>query len=323
MARRHPEGHLIPFPRSRAPRRARFRPAGAALMSAAVLVVAALASSHAAPPIAHGRVDMVRIRSAALDQVRSARLYLPPSYDRPESATRRYPVIVLLHGWPGGDGNWVGHGRAAVTLDSLIAAHRIPEVIAVMPNGNGVGLLGRSLYLDSYDGRYRMADWIVKDVVGWADSALRTIPDPRHRGIIGLSDGGTAALNLCFQHPDVFGACGGHSGQYRMKHDVGLRRIVGAEPGARQLLAANSPTLYAPKMVSTLRQLVIYFDCGRDDAEATYARELHAELDSLGVPHTYHEFPGKHGWGYWKQHLHDSLVAVTAHMWDAAEPGRN
>jgi putative tributyrin esterase len=264
--------------------------------------------------VPHGRTALLRISSRALQERRSVRVYLPPSYDRPGSATRRYPVIYLLHGWPGGDGNWLGHGRAAVTLDTLIARHRIPEVIAVMPNGNGVGLLGRSLYLNSYDGRFRMADWIVRDVVGWADSALRTRAAPQNRAIVGLSDGGTAALNLCFQHPDVFGACGGESGQYRMKHDVGLRRIVGAEPGARELLAANSPTVYAHRMASRLRQLVIYFDCGRRDPELGHARELHAVLDSLAVPHTYREFPGHHGWGYWKRHLGDALVAVTAKM---------
>src|SRR5438105_3861373 len=288
--------------------------AAAALIAAAALAVAQVRDgAHDAPP-RHGRTFMVKVPSRALRELRSVRVYLPPSYDDSSAGTRRYPVLYLLHGWPGGDGNWLGHGRAAVTLDTLIASHRIPEVIAVMPNGNGVGLLGRSIYLNSYDGRYRMADWVVHDVVQWADSVYRTRPEPRYRGIVGLSDGGTAALNLCFRHPDVFGACAGHSGQYRLKHDVGLRRVLGAEPGARRLLAANSPTLYAARIAPALKKLVIYFDCGLGDTELRYARELHAKLDSLGVPHTYHEFPGHHGWGYWKKHLRDSLIAVTVRM---------
>ncbi|HET7225974.1 MAG TPA: alpha/beta hydrolase-fold protein [Candidatus Eisenbacteria bacterium] len=280
----------------------------------ACVALAVRARARTAPAIPHGRLGFAWIPSPALHQLRSARVYLPPSYA--SSPQRRYPTIYLLHGWPGGDGNWSGHGRAAVTLDTLIARHRIPEVIAVMPNGNGVGLLGRSLYLNSYDGKYRMEDYIVHDVVTWADSALRTLPDPAHRALIGLSDGGTAALNLCFKHPDVFGACGGHSGQYHLKHDSGLRRILGAEPGARALLDANSPTVYAARIADQLRHLVIYFDCGRHDAEARYAVELDARLDSLAVPHTFHLFPGRHGWGYWKLHLRDSLIAVTRHMWD-------
>ena len=36
---------------------------------------------------------------------------------------------AVLHGWPGGNGNWPGSGRADNTLDSLIAHHRIPDVI--------------------------------------------------------------------------------------------------------------------------------------------------------------------------------------------------
>jgi len=68
------------------------------------------------------------------------RVYLPPSYSQPVAASRRYPLIVLLHGWPGGDGNWLGEGRAAVTLDSMIAGGSVPEVIALMPNANGGGV---------------------------------------------------------------------------------------------------------------------------------------------------------------------------------------
>jgi S-formylglutathione hydrolase FrmB len=244
----------------------------------------------------------------------SVRVYLPSSYDRPESARRRYPVIVLLHGWPGGDGNWPGHGRAAVTLDSMSANGTIPEVIALMPNGNGIGILGRSLYLNSFDGRSRMEDFVAHDLVAWADSTFRTLPDSTHRGVIGLSEGGTAAINLAFKHPGVFGACGGMSGQYRLAKDVGMKSVFGPEPGATRMREANSPTLYADRIVDQLHHESIYFDCGRSDGLREDNREFDRRLTALGVPHTYREFPGHHGWGYWKAHLRDALLAVTAKM---------
>ena len=274
----------------------------------------------AAPPPAvestnHGRVLLYRIDAPSIrDTARSVRVFLPPDYRNPASRTRRYPVVYLLHGWPGGDGNWAGRGRAVQTLDSLTAAGRIPPVIAVMPKGNGIGLWGRSLYIDSYDGRSRMMSFIVHDLVGWVDGSFRTLADSTHRAIIGLSEGGTAALNITFQHPEVFGACGGHSGQYNLKHDIGMSPVFGHEPGATRMREANSPTLYADQIAPRLMHVTIYFDCGTGDGELKDNRALHQKLAALGIPHTYREFPGHHGWGYWKIHLHESLIACLAGM---------
>ncbi|MBI5709524.1 MAG: hypothetical protein HZC42_04355 [Candidatus Eisenbacteria bacterium] len=262
-----------------------------------------------------GTIRSYTIPAPALhDDSRSARVYLPPSYDHAGSETRRYPVVYLLHGWPGGDGNWPGSGRAGQTLDSLSARGAIPEIIAVMPNGNGIGLLGRSLYLNSYDGRSRMEDFIAHDLVEWTDRSFRTLADSTHRAIIGLSEGASAALNICFRHPGVFNACGGHSGQYVLQRDVGMGPVWGPEPGAARIRRENSPTLYVERLVPQLGRQVIYFDCGTGDGELADNRALDRRLAGLGVPHTFREFPGSHGWGYWRTHLRDSLIACTARM---------
>jgi enterochelin esterase-like enzyme len=245
---------------------------------------------------------------------RSVRVCLPRDYFEPGHEHQHYPVVYLLHGWPGGDGNWPGQGRAAITLDSLAAAGRIPEVIAVMPNGAGDGLWGRSLYLNSYDNKTRLEDFICHDLVAWADTTFRTFPDARHRAVIGLSEGATAALNLAFKHPDVFGACGGHSGQYVIQRDVGMKSVFGPEPGATRVREENSPTLYVDRIVPQLKQQVIYIDCGLGDGELNDNRALHQKLEALGVPHTYNEFPGHHGWTFWRRHLRESLITCLSGM---------
>ena len=261
------------------------------------------------------RLLTLRMNAPSLgDPRRSVRVYLPPSYDTPAGRTRRYPVIFLLHGWPGGEGNWSGEGHATTTLDSLSAQGVIPEVIAVMPSGSGAGLFGRSLYVDSHDGRSRMEQYIVHDLVAWTDSTFRTLRERRDRAIVGLSEGGGAAINLSFKHPDVFGGCGSHSGEFVIGHGLGESRIFGPEPGATTLRQANSPLLYLDRVAPRLPNLSIYFDCGLDDDELGQNRELDRRLTQLGVAHTYKEFPGGHSWGYWSRHLHESLRVVTANM---------
>ena len=166
-----------------------------------------LASVLLAAALDHGTVLRLEMPAPSLDQAkRDVRVYLPPSYSRPESAARRYPVLYLLHGWPGSEGNWFGSGHAAETADRLIDAGTIPELLIVCPDGAGRGLLGRSLYINSFDGRGRMEDFIAHDLVRWTDSTFRTVARPAGRGIAGLSDGGSGALNLTFRHPEVFGA---------------------------------------------------------------------------------------------------------------------
>jgi enterochelin esterase-like enzyme len=295
----------------------RLRPCLVALSMAIVSVAEpGPASGPAAEPRAvAGAVLHLQMHAPSLGGAqRKVQVYLPPSYSAPDSAGRSYPVIYMLHGWPGSEGNWFGLAHGAETADSMIANHTIPEVILVSPNGSGLGFLGRSLYLNSYDGASRVADYILHDVVEWTDARFRTRRGPRTRGIIGLSDGASAALILTFLHPDVFGACGGHSGEYRLTRDWTLHRVLGPEPYSTRLLAENSPTLVADTVASRLRGVPIYFDVGISDESLEDNREFHRKLDSLGVAHAYREFSGTHDWSYWRTHLHESLIAVTSDM---------
>lgn len=249
------------------------------------------------------------------DDHRSVRVYLPPSYDSPEGRGGRYPVVYFLHGWPGGNGNWTGERHATETLDSLIARERIPEVIGVFPSAEGNGLFGRSMYVNTWDGASRMEDFIVRDLVAWTDARFRTRGAARARAVIGLSEGGSAAINLAFKHPDVFGACASHSGMFHLTRGMGEKRILGPDSVAARILEENSPLLYLGRVAPRLRGMSIYFDTGVEDRdELADGRELDRRLSALGLAHTYREYPGDHRWEYWKRHLHDSLIAVTSRM---------
>ena len=293
----------------------RLRPTRLLLLLAIPLAAAGTPPGRAEPRGMAGVVLHLQMNAPSLGGAqRKVQVYLPPSYSAPDSAARTYPVIYLLHGWPGSEGNWFGLAHGAVTADSMIANRTIPEVILVSPNASGIGLLGRSLYLDSQDGTSRVAEYIVHDVVDWTDSHFRTRRGARDRGLIGLSDGASAAFFLTFRHPDMFGACGGHSGEYRLSHDWTLKRVLGPEPGATRLLDENSPVLVADTVATRLHGHSLYFDVGTSDESLADNRAFHHTLDSLGVAHTYNEFSGTHDWTYWRTHLRESLIAVTRSM---------
>jgi S-formylglutathione hydrolase FrmB len=269
---------------------------------------AAASSARAAHATGSNKGTVMRLQMAAPsvgESARTVRVYLPPSYSRPEAAQRRYPVVYMLHGWPGSDGNMLEMGHADDTADSLIARGEIPELIMVFPNGGGAGLFGRSYWINSFDGKKRVADYVTHDLIAWMDSRFRTSARASGRGIIGLSEGADAAVNLTFRHPDLFSACGGHSGDYVLDKELGTAGFLGPEPGATRLLEENSPRLYVDRIVAQVKKQHIYFDCGLSDESLAHNRAFHATLDSLGIRHEYHEFPGSHSWGYWGSHFRE------------------
>lgn len=286
--------------------------AAAGIATGMAILLAAFAASSVS---AAGHVEFRHLFAASLHGAKKdCRVYFPESYDKPEGRDRRYPVIVFLHGWPGSEGNWPGQGHAIESLDEMIAAGEIPEVLALFPDGGGCGFLGRSIWLNAANGRSNMEDFVVRDLVAWADSTLRTRPGPRWRASVGLSDGATAALNFTLRHPDVFGGGGGLSGDYRLEKDLTSGGIFGAEPGASALRSEYSPLVYLPRVAPAVKECTIYFDCGVSDGSIGENRELDKLMTELGVPHVYHEFPGSHYWGYWRTHVRDALKVLTAKM---------
>lgn len=288
------------------------RPLVAGLQLLLVAVGLALATAATARPDRITNASVPTTLSGA--GVRDCRVYLPPSYATDEGVKRRYPVIVFLHGWPGAEGNWPGQGHAGETLDRLIATQRIPEVIGLFPDGTGVGHLGRSMWLDSRDGRSRLETFLAHDLVAWADRTFRTLADPAYRGVIGLSDGATGAMNQVLRHPDVYGAVGAHSGVYRLTSDWSSGPLFGDEPQASRMREAYSPFAELLEHHRRLTHATIYFDCGEQDESIADNHALHARLDSLHITHEFHVYPGSHDWDYWRAHLEQSLIAVTARM---------
>jgi len=268
----------------------------------------------AAVTVPAGSTQRILAPSPTLGTSRWVRVYLPPSYARPESAHRHYPTVYLLHGWPGSDGNWFGSGHADESTNDLIAHRAVPEVILVCPNGN-CGLWARTVYMNATKGPCRLEDYLVHDLVSWVDSTYRTERSPKQRVALGLSDGGTAAFNLAIRHPDVFGGCATMSSDFLLqRNEMGLGSFVGPDPDAERLLEEHSPAITVPRHVAQLKNQTIYFDCGTSDESIEQNRRMHKMLDSLGVAHTFKEFPGSHTWGYWRAHFRDALVAVTRGM---------
>ncbi|HKE57440.1 MAG TPA: alpha/beta fold hydrolase [Pyrinomonadaceae bacterium] len=133
----------------------------------------------------------------------NAVIYLPPSYNT--SATKRYPVVYLLHGFLGDLKAWTDGGyqglRLNAVMDDLISSGKSKEMIVVAPTAKNAYL--GSFYANSVvTGNW--ADYILRDLVSYVDANYRTLAQPESRGVAGHSMGGYGALVLGMRHPDVF-----------------------------------------------------------------------------------------------------------------------
>jgi hypothetical protein len=135
-------------------------------------------------------IDEARYSSSALHAGGKLYVYLPPGY---ASTTARYPVLYLLHGNNQPATAFLQIGLQG-ELDSLIAHHVIPPLLAVMVQGGP----GANNWRYSYE-RY------VLEAQQLIDRMLPTIPTRGARAIAGDSMGGYGAMNIALGNPFRFG----------------------------------------------------------------------------------------------------------------------
>lgn len=153
---------------------------------------------------------------------REINVYVPKQY------VKGTPAAVLVVQ----DGNqffgWVD--LVSNTLDNLIAAKKLPAVVAVFANNGGGDAQGspRGKEYDTLSGVY--AEFLDQEVLPRVeqetqsklpDQAVTFTKDPEGRGLLGGSSGGIASFIGAWYHPDLF------------------RRVVGFSPS---FVAQESPT---------------------------------------------------------------------------------
>jgi enterochelin esterase-like enzyme len=242
----------------------------------------------------HGTVAHLSVASAALGgRSQPVYVYLPPGY--PAHPRRRYPVLYLLHGFPGRPLAFLLTVRMGVVEDELVARHEAQPLILVMPFGSTGTFTDKEWAngLGAYEG---WGTFVTRDVVHAIDSRYRTIRTRAARGIGGLSEGGYGAINLALQEPREFSLVESWSGYESAAHN---HSIFGRE---LQGVARNSPLDQLASVAPTLRRLhtTFWFYSGTSDPLARQNRAFARRLAAARVRHTYLELSGGHNWALWR-----------------------
>jgi S-formylglutathione hydrolase FrmB len=189
-------------------------------------------------------------------------------------------------------------------------------------------------------------DYVAYDVVRHLDAKYRTLASRERRAIAGLSMGGYGAVTLALQYPNTFGAAASHSGvlwprefapqragrtplartgtdssdaaSFGSRYTERFRVIFGADSAG--WLARDPATLVARRRAAGAPLPAIFADCGTEDVFLAQNRAFRDALTARGVPIEYREWPGTHGWAYWRAHVGESLSWVAARI--APPPSR-
>ena len=222
------------------------------------------------PEIPHGALWDTTFFSPQLGNSRRIRIYTPPEY---EASTDSFGVILFHDGL-----EYVSLANADNVLDYLIWNRRIEPVIAIF-----VPPVNRT---PEYAGGQKdeFSAFLVEDILPWADSKYRTIPDPAHRATLGASNGGNIALWLGLQYPQVFGKIAAQSSNVESSISNGFQA--------------------GPKL-----DLKFYLDIGTYDIQVLIplVRNFKEILEAENYDLEYYEFHEGHSWGNWRAHIDNAL----------------
>jgi S-formylglutathione hydrolase FrmB len=255
-----------------------------------------------------GTLQKLAVSSPALGgRQQETYVYLPPGYS--SSGSRRYPVVYLLHGFPGRPLAFITTVQMGVLEDSLIARHRAQPLILVMPFGS-TGTFTDKEWVDGATAGNGWGTFVTRDLVRYVDSHYRTVATRAGRGIGGLSEGGYGAINLALQHPGEFSVVESWSGY--VKPDP-LRSIFGTK---LQLLARNDPTVRLARVAPDLRKLGTYFwiYSGTEDHFRRQDRAFTQQLTRLHIGNRFFESFGGHNWALWRKNAAAAYIAAAGKL---------
>ena len=255
-----------------------------------------------------GTAQTISVTSAALGgHAQQVVVYLPPGYA--DNPAQRYPVLYLLHGFPGRPQAFLDTVRMGVVEDDLVALNHAQPVILVMPFGS-TGQFTDKEWADGVGVNQGWETFVARDVVHAVDTQFRTIPTRTARAIGGLSEGGYGAINIALHHPNEFGVVESWSGYERPDR---IRSIFGAH---LRLLARNDPMTALPSVAPQLRALGTYFwiYSGVSDRMLPQNALFAAMLGRDHIPHRFFEPSGGHNWALWRAEATRAYLAAAGRL---------
>ena len=240
--------------------------------------------------VPHGSVEVNWLRTAVINgETRQVFVYTPPGYEK--NPKQRYPVLYLLHGSGDTAESWTQVGATNLILDNLIAEKKAQPMIVVMPLGHAVPF-GSAPEIQRKNVPL-MEEFMLKDLLPWAETKYRIALGRQNRALAGLSMGGGQTLNIGFGHLDLFSSLGVFSSATQPEFAEKFKTVLADAKGTNAKLN------------------VFWYGCGDQDPAFVRAKDTIALLNKHQIKHTFRTYEGGlHTWPIWRRCLSEFVPLI-------------
>jgi S-formylglutathione hydrolase FrmB len=228
-------------------------------------------------------------------------VYIPPQYSQPAYAGTRFPVVVVLTGYPGEASNLITRMKYPTLVAQAVYQRQMPPTVLVLLRPTVAP--PRDTECQDVPNGPQAESFFATDLPQAMQHAYRVSADAAGWGVIGDSTGGYCALKFAMQHPDVYRAAVSLSGYYESAVDLTTGDLFG---GSQQLRDENDLMWRLAHLPDPpVSVLVTSSLSGESDFKATEAF-VRAVKAPMRVSHMYLQ-SGGHNFATWDQELPGAL----------------
>jgi enterochelin esterase-like enzyme len=255
-----------------------------------------------------GRVLHEKVRGPRSGVDAQLWVLLPAGYDEPSNASKQYPVVMFLPGYPGTPTTWLHALDLQHVMDTEVSAGRVQPFIAVLPTMNVAA--PRDTECADVAGGPQVATWLGTDVPDIIHAQTRSLPPGKGWGVTGYSTGGFCSAELLLTHPTSFGAGAVLAGYFSPSNDVTTGDLYG---GKVQLEQQNDPqwlVVHRPAPASHLLTVWSAQDPETATPTQTFLRAVRPPLQVQEIRLA----SGGHNTGVWLGVLPQVLRWLSGHL---------
>jgi len=213
-------------------------------------------------------------------------LYVPDEY---KDNGKPFPILFFFHGKTG---NEIGASRNSTYLHQAIKEKVIRPSLAVYVNG-----LHTSFYVDSYDKKYMVESFVIKELIPHLEKKYNIIRSREGRMLEGFSMGGHATMKFALKYPDMFCSAAVYGPAL-----LPLRSFKQIQPEEFRILFNNKDELYekvcsydildgcAAKVLENKVRFKLFG--GTEDPSNRAAVRFSAALEAKGIDNEYVKLEG-------------------------------
>jgi enterochelin esterase-like enzyme len=179
-----------------------------------------------------GVIQQVEIKGASSGLSSSAYVYLPPQYFQPGYAERRFPMLLVLAGYPGSAEKLISLMAYPTSALAAIEAGKLPPTVLVMMRPTVVGNRDTEC-IDVPDGP-QVETYFTEDLPRAVAASYRVSDQPGQRAVIGNSTGGYCALKFALRRSDSYRTAISLSGYYAAPTDATTGDLFGGDERLEQ-----------------------------------------------------------------------------------------